>query len=146
MKAKPTPLACLLLALLTPLLSHAELKLPQSQDDYRQLTQKADGGPCSQCGVITDVRSASRQPGERASTATTPAAGIGSSIAPTAIIGSGNSVRDARQASQPDTFYQLTVRYADGSYAVFEQDEQPSVGKGDAVEIVAGRVVRRAAD
>lgn len=144
MKRKQKTLVCLLWLLAVPLFAHAELKLPQSQDDFRELVSPADSGPCTtQCGVVTDVRSASRQPGSSPSSTATPVAGIGNNVATTPIVGSGSSVKDARKAKRPVTYYKMTVRYDNGSYAFFEQDDEPTVRKGDPVEVVDGRVVPR---
>ena len=145
MKRKQKTLVCLLCLLAAPLFAHAELKLPQSQDDFRQLASPAGNGPCTgQCGVVSDVRSASRQPGSTPSTASASSvSGIGSNVATTPIIGSGSSVKDARKAGKPATYYKVTVRYDNGSYAVFEQDNEPTVSKGDPVEVVEGRVEPR---
>lgn len=148
MLPRPPLLAGLLLALCVPAALSAELKLPQSPDDFRALTAPAEsGGPCEHCGIVTDVRSASRQPTPtRSQSATaTPATGIGNNVATTPILGSGSTVKDARKASKPVTYYKLSVRFADGTFAFFEQDEQPTVAKGDTVEVVDGRVVPRAA-
>ena len=72
-----------------------------------------------------------------------PASGISSGIATTPIVGSGTTVKDARNANKPETFYKMTVRYDDGTYAFFEQDDQPNVRKGDKVEVIDGRVELR---
>ena len=52
------------------------------------------------------------------------------------------ALREARQAKQ--IYYTLVVRHDDGSYATYEQDEAPSLSRGDQVEVVAGRVQARA--
>ena len=137
------PLLCLALALPLLTLAQSKLILPQNQDDIRRLTERADAA-CVKCGVVTDVRSASRQPSQNRATAAPPASGIANDVATTPIIGSGSAVKDARQAKKPITFYKLTVRYDDGTYAFFEQDEQPTIRKGDPVEIIDGRVELRA--
>jgi len=134
------------LALALPLFAQAQSKLilPQTQDDIRRLTERADAGPCvNKCGVVTDVRSASRQPGPSRASATPPASGIGGDVTATPIIGRGSAVKDARNANKPITFYKMTVRFDDGTYAFFEQDDEPAAKKGDKVEISEGRVVRR---
>ena len=138
-------LACLAFALPLCVAAQSKLILPQNQDDIRRLTERADAGPCvNKCGVVTDVRSASRQPGPSRPVATPPPSGIGSNVATTPIIGSGSAVKDARKASKPTTFYKMTVRFDDGTYGFFEQDDQPAVRKDDKVEIIDGRVERRA--
>jgi hypothetical protein len=136
---------CITLALLALALpARAELILPQTQDDIRQLSTKADSGPCVKCGVITDVRSERRQPTAGQTTAAPPASGIGNNVATTPLIGSGSAVKDARNAKKPVTVYKMTVRFDDGTYAFFEQDDQPAVSKGDRVEVIDGRVAPRA--
>lgn len=137
-------LACLALAL--PLFATAQSKLilPQNQDDIRRLTEPAAAaGPCAKCGVVTDLRSAQRERGNSRSPEAPPVSGVGNNVATTPIIGK-KAVKNARNANQPITFYKLTVRYDDGSYAFFEQDDEPTVGKGDRVDVIDGRVERRA--
>jgi len=140
-------LASLLFALLIPATACAEgeLILPRGHDDISKLMEEPKSGPCEKCGVITDVHSERRQVTGRANTmAPVPASGISSGIKTTPIIGSGTTVKDARNANKPETFYKMTVRYDDGTYAFFEQDDEPSVRKGDKVEVIDGRVERRA--
>jgi len=140
------PLACLLFALALPLFAQAQSKLilPQNQDDIRRLTERADAGPCVKCGVVANVRSESRQPTSGRTAAAPPVSGIGNNVATSPIIGSGSAVKDARNATRPTTFYKMTIRYDDGTYAFFEQDDKPDVHKGDTVEVIDGRVVLRA--
>ena len=137
-------LVCLAIAL--PLLSHAQSKLilPQNQDDIRRLTEPATAtGPCAKCGVVTDLRSAQRERGNSRSPEAPPVSGVGNNVATTPIIGK-KAVKDARNANKPITYYKLTVRYDDGTYAFFEQDDEPTVGKGDRVDVIDGRIERRA--
>ena len=145
MKKNWKPLACLLLALTLPeiALAQSNLILPQSQDDIRQLTKSENTDPCMKCGIVTNVRSESRdRKPYQISTTPSPSA-VGSNIAPTPIIGSGNAVQNAREAAKPTTYYKVTVRYDDGKYAIFEQDEEPELKKGDMVEAVDGRLQLR---
>ena len=90
------------------------------------------------------MRSEKRSNGQRKAPTPPPASGISSNVVTTPIIGSGTAVKDARNANKPITFYKMTVRYDDGTYAFFEQDEKPAVRKGDRIEIIDNRVVRRA--
>ena len=138
----PLPAILLLALYATPGLS-TELKLPQGPDDYRALVAPENAGPCERCGVVTDVRSASRQANGSPSPTAMPSAGVGNNVATTPIVGSGNTVKNARKAAKPVTYYKLSVRFTDGTFAFFEQDEQPEVVKGDRVEIIDGRVVKR---
>ncbi|MFT3848160.1 MAG: hypothetical protein QM739_05635 [Propionivibrio sp.] len=146
MKNTQKTLASLAFALVIPAAACAQGKLilPSGQDDISKLMETPRSGPCEKCGVITDVRSERRQVKDRDTMAPVPSSGIGSGIKTTPIIGSGTAVKDARSAHQPETFYKMTVRYDDGTYAFFEQDDEPSVRKGDKVEVIDGRVVRQA--
>lgn len=145
MKQHQKTLVCLLLALGLPTLAQAQSKLilPQSQKDIRQLTQKENSGPCEKCGIVTNVRSETRQRQSREAAAPPTSSGIGGNIATTPIIGSGTAVKDARNATKPMTFYKMTVRFDDGTYAFFEQDDEPAVHKGDRVEVIDGRLEPR---
>lgn len=55
-------------------------------------------------------------------------------------IGSGTAVKDAGNANKPETFYKMTVRYGDGTYAFFEQNDPPTARKGNKFEIIDGRL------
>ena len=137
-------LACLAVALPLCVEAQSKLILPQNQDDIRRLTEPAMAtGPCAKCGVVTDLRSAQRERGNSRSPEAPPVSGVGNNVATTPIIGK-KAVKNARNANQPITFYKLTVRYDDGTYAFFEQDDQPSVRKGDRVDVIDGRVELRA--
>lgn len=145
MKQNWKPLACLLLALALSeiALAQSNLILPQSQDDIRQLTKSENTGPCIKCGIVTNVRSESRDRNPNQVSSPPSPSGVGSNITTTPIIGSGNAVKNAREAAKPTTYYKVTVRYDDGKYAVFEQEEEPELKKGDMVEAVDGRLQLR---
>lgn len=135
-------LACLALALPPLAQAQSKLILPQSQDDIRRLTAPAPAAPCVKCGVVTDVRSATRERSPSRAPEAPPTSGIGSNLTTTPIIGK-KAVKEARNANLPVTFYKLTVRYDDATYAFFEQDETPDFAKGDRVDVIDGRVTRR---
>ena len=138
-------LACLMLALGAPgiTLAQSNLILPKNLDDIRQLTKEENVGPCIKCGVVTNVRNEDRQPTAGPRPNQPSASGIGTNIVTTTIVGSGSVVKDAREAMKPTTYYKTTVRYDDGTYGVFEQDEQPAFQKGDRVETFEGRLELR---
>ena len=121
--------------------AQSKLTLPQSQDDIRRLSEATQAGLCVKCGVVTDVRSATRERGPAPAPDAPPVSGIGSNVATTPIIGKG--VKDSRNATKPTTFYKMTVRFDDGTYAFFEQDDEPAVRKGERVDVIDGRVERR---
>ena len=125
---------------LTPLsLAQSHLKLPSSQDDYRELIEEERSGPCERCGVVTAIRSQTHE-GPRPRS---PAPAIAPSLVTAPIIGTGSAVEDARHANAPVTTYVVTVRYEDGTYAFIEQYDEPVVSKGDRVRVVEGRVEPR---
>ena len=131
----------LLLALSAPATALAEtnLVLPQNANDIRELTRKSEAGPCTRCGVVTNIRSENR-PRPQAPKTASPA---GTNLQTTPILSGGSAAKDARNASKPVAFYKMTVRMDDGTFTFFEQDDKPSVAKGDRVEIVEGRVEPR---
>ena len=135
-------LAALLFSLTLPasVLAQNTLILPHSADDIRALSKPVDTGPCPRCGVLTNVHTENRAPQKnRSQESTLPGANAGN-VQTTPIIGSGTVVKDSRKANSQTTFYKMTVRFDDGTYAFFEQDEQPSLNKGDKVQIIDGRV------
>lgn len=145
-------IAASLLFSLAAATGHAEqpvpLSLPQSADDMRQFMAPTDVR-CPGCGVVTNVRQvASRADAGGAGAAAevrTGDSGLGDQVTPVTIAGTGNQSKQARRQSakpvpQP---WQITVRYDDGSYAAFEQDEPPKVVKGQRIQVVSGQVVPR---
>lgn len=141
-------LAALSLALALPatLLAQSDLQLPSGQDDYRELLEEPRSGPCERCGVVTGIRTQSREaarPRNPAATARRDTGGIGGNLTTTPIIGTGSVVADARKAAAPVISYVITVRYEDGSFAFIDQDDEPAVSKGDRVRVVEGRVELR---
>ena len=137
--------AWLMLALTAPtiVLAQSHLILPKNLDDIRKINREIDAAPCVKCGIVTNVRSEERPVTITARPAQPSASGVGSNIATTPIIGSGSVVKDTRQAMKPTTYYKITVRYEDGTYAFFEQDEEPAFQKGDKVETFEGRLELR---
>ena len=137
--------ACPILALVAPTIVWAQsnLILPKSLDDIDALSKGLNSAPCVKCGIVTNVRSEERQPTATSRPNQPSASGIGTNIATTPIIGSGSVVKDARQAMKPTTYYKISVRYDDGTYAFFEQDDEPNFKKGDKVETYEGRLELR---
>ena len=137
--------ACLMLALSVPaiVLAQSNLILPKNLDDIREINREIDAAPCVKCGIVTNVRNEQRQPTAAPRPTQPSASGVGSNLATTPIIGSGSVVKDARQATKPSSYYKITVRYDDGTYAFFEQDDKPAVQKGDKVETFEGRLELR---
>ena len=71
--------------------------------------------------------------------------GIGGDIQPVTIAGTGSASKAARKAAKAPmpARWLVTVRYDDGSYAAFEQDDQPVVQRGERIQVVSGRVEQR---
>ena len=135
----------LTLALFVPALALAQsdLILPQSAEDFRQLGMKSNTEPCVRCGIVTDIFAQSREIAPNDSPSALPASGVGNSIGTTPILGSGTTVKDARNANKPTTFFKATVRFDDGTYAFFEMDDKQGLRKGDKVEVVEGKLEAR---
>lgn len=133
-----------------PLFAFGEpLKLPQTPDQMREYMTDNDDR-CPGCGVVTNVRRASAaNPGkESGGNAARPYAGDpgpGSGVQPVPIAGSGASSRaERRKAAQPTGGrWIVTVRYDNGSYAAFEQEDTPDVRAGERIKVVSGRVEKR---
>lgn len=145
-----TACAGLLLALAFPPLSLAQsklqLQLPSAEESYREIQQEQRNAPCERCGVVYRTRTEKRAgPGRRdpASAARQSPGSPDGHMATAPIIGSGSSVKDARKAAAPVLMHIVTVRYDDGSFASFEQIDEPAVREGDRVRVVDGRVELR---
>jgi len=127
----------LLLALNLPYSAQAQstLTLPSGPEAMRELVNPAEIGPCATCGIVTDVRSKQREVQKRT---LQPAAG-GPDLIGTPIIGKGDAVKRGKSLIIENS-YSVTVRYENGQYAAFEQDDKPAVKKGDLIRVVDGRV------
>lgn len=126
--------------------STLDLKSPSGDDIYRELQEEQRSGPCERCGVVFRVRSESRQGSGRRDPANAARRDVGSvdgHMVTTPLIGTGSTVKDSRKAAAPVLIYVITVRYEDGSFAFFEQNDEPAVHKGDRVRVVEGRVELR---
>lgn len=139
-------LFCLTLSVV-PLLSAQEssLVIPRSPEAMRKFM---DGGEarCPGCGVVANVRQtkAKGQGGsaqDDASVDFSGDSGPGDDIQPITLLSKNSRSNDAGKA--PARSWLVTVRYDDGSYAAFEQDDAPVVRKGDRIQVVSGRVERR---
>lgn len=142
--------AALWLTLALPRLSLAQdkldLKLPSGEEVYRELQEDQRSGPCERCGVVFRIRSERRQgQGRRdpADAARRDVGSIDSHMVTAPMIGTGSTVKDSRKAAAPVLIYVITVRYEGGSFAFFEQHDEPAVRKGDRVRVVEGRVELR---
>ena len=129
--------------------SGTALRLPQSADDIRQYMAPANAR-CLGCGVVTNIRQveAKQLAGismDAAAELRTGDIGPGEDIQTVTVAGTGSASREARQqaARPPENPWRITVRYDDGSYASFDQDDRPNVSRGQRVQVVSGRVEPR---
>lgn len=125
------------------------LKLPQSADDVRQYMSPGNAR-CPGCGVVTNVRQveAKISGGPRPDAGAemrTGESGPGEEIQTVTLAGTGAASRAARQqaAAAPAQPWRVTVRYDDGSYASFDQDDRPRVSRGQRIQVVSGKVEPR---
>ena len=139
------PLSSCLIGLVTffswPAVAQTTLILPQSAEDIRALSKQVEKpATCPPCGVVTNIQPVQRDPLAK-DVSVTPEPGLET----TAVFSSTTPRKELRKARQPqtETFYKLTVRLDDGTYAFYEQDNAPSVQKGDRIAIVDGNVVLR---
>ncbi len=135
-----SPVLFLLIALLASTVqAQSTLILPKNADDIRALTKPAaTSGPCTTCGIVTNVRSEQVDIGKK-TPLTTPG---GTVLKGAPIMGTGTDVQDARKSSK-QARWKVTVRYDNGQYAAFDQDGEPAVRKGDKIQVIDGRVELR---
>ena len=130
-----------------PLLSAQEssLVIPRSPEEMRKFMEGGDAH-CPGCGVVANIRQAKAK-GQSGSTLDEAAvdfsgdSGPGDDVQPVTLLSTNSRSNSAVKA--PTRNWLVTVRYDDGSYAAFEQETQPSVRKGDRVQVVAGQVQPR---
>jgi hypothetical protein len=115
--------------------AQSKLVLPSGPDAMRELINPAESGPCTTCGIVTDVRSKQREVQKRT---IQPVAG-GPELIGAPVIGKGDAVKRSKSLGI-ESSYIVTVRYENGQYAAFEQDDKPAVKKGDPIRVVEGRV------
>ena len=133
--------SCVLLtALCVPAAAQTTLVLPQNIDELQAMTAPDGKITCTHCGVLVNVAQQQRDAGAKRQNK--PVEG---GLETTTVLASNTTRKALRQARQPqmETYYRLTVRLDDGSFAFYEQDDTPTLEKGDRVEIVAGRVTLR---
>ncbi len=105
---------------------------------------------CPGCGVVSNIRQVEPEDlGGRSPDAgveiRTGESGPSEEIQTVTLAGTGSASRSARQqaATPPAKPWRVTVRYDDGSYASFDQDDRPRVSRGQRVQVVSGRVEPR---
>jgi hypothetical protein len=135
--------AAFLVASSLPALAQAQsgLVLPSGPGDFRALTQQPPGQPCDSCGVVTDIRSVSQE--VRTTRAPVVHGSSEQAVAEHPIVSGNRDAFGLGPAPDKQKHYVVTVRYDNGSYAAFEQDDEPTVTKGELVRVRDGRVESR---
>jgi hypothetical protein len=117
--------------------AETELVLPSSATEMEAVL--GDEDPCEGCGVVTDVRQQAITTGEKPDMTENHVDNV-STIEITRdadgdIEGSGTDVQGGT--------WLITVRYDDGSYGNHVQSSQPSLQRGDRVQLVSDELVLR---
>jgi len=129
------------------LVAHAaDVKLPQSREDFRKLDVAAPG-ESTRRGVVqrvTPVKTTSKAASPMDSQANRATADIMSDrpLVATPQVGKGN--KEATTVDTTKTEYQVVVRWEDGTIGVVREDHDPGMKQGDAVAVINGKLVRQA--
>lgn len=126
----------------------ADLVLPKTNEEFRQLADGVDPvGVSGRRGVVERV-SATQKPFNEPSPISKPgvreSADIVSdrTVIATPVIGVGPGVKKPGQPVSAKMEYSVVVRWDDGTLGVINQDVDPDVRKGDSVVLTDGRIVR----
>jgi len=135
-------LLVLLLSLaLAPMLYAGELDL--TIPDPAENTQ-SDNTPCKGCGVVTNIRQLAPETEDVPSAPDSPyLITFGEATREPKGDVDTSGVRINTWEEWPKGVWQTTVRYDDGSYAVFDQETQPTLRQGDRVQVISGKPVLR---
>jgi len=121
--------------------AQTNLKLPTSQGEIRSLMKDTADPVCLKCGVVTSIELRR---------------GVGSGPTPDVPAPSGTPFptdtryRPSQQLLAPEyvgttriaTYYEVIVKYDDGSYGRHELKQDPKLQKGTRVKVESGNVVR----
>lgn len=125
----------------------ADVKLPQTREDFRKLDAAEAPADSTRRGVVqrvTPVKTTSKAASPMENQANRTSADIMSDrplvVAPQ--VGKGN--KDATTADTTKTEYQVVVRWEDGTVGVVREERDPGLKKGDAVGVIDGKLVRLA--
>jgi outer membrane lipoprotein SlyB len=96
---------------------------------------------CSECGVVTSIRSVTKQAPPVVQNESKP-----SGLVATIPLGSGSaqvgsSTKLGRDVPSVTQSWEVIVRLDDGRYRVVVLDAQPNVAKGDRVRVDEGKIV-----
>jgi len=137
-------LAILLGLAFAPLLSAGELDLTIPESPAKTDRPAGDNASCKSCGVVTNVRQLAPKREEVPASPDSPyliTLGEASREPGGEVDMSGARINTWEE--WPKGVWQVTVRYDNGAYAVFDQDTQPSLQQGDRVEVISGKPVLR---
>lgn len=133
-------------AIALPAAAETPLILPKNPAELRQMTTEPTGSQCPQCGVVTSIRKGAEEmeapdPGQNLAPSYMND-GPGDNVGAVPLL--GKTAKEARQQMAPSSSadYLVTIRYDNGNYAVFEQQEKPDLRKGDRIKVQDGKVER----
>lgn len=119
-----------------------DLTVPDSPTEAEK--PPSDNAPCKGCGVVANVRQLAPAADKTPSAPDSPyliTLGEAKRQPEGNLDMSGARINTWEE--WPKGGWQITVRYNDGSYAFFNEETQPSLEKGDRVQVISGKVVPR---
>lgn len=142
MSSRLFALCSVAILLAIPAMAQTSLKIPRNTREMQEIMRQSEG-PCSSCGVVTSV--ARVEAGDRknpleAEDSLNGEPGPGTDIQTSPLFGA--SKPSSAKNSEPGRWH-IIVRYDDGTYASFDQVDQPLVARGDRVQVKADRVEPR---
>jgi hypothetical protein len=142
MKFRFIPLAALCLTISLSATAQSALKIPMDAAEMRKYMGDYDNA-CPVCGTVTHVRAVqANDTGTETDVAPGPEDIGGNTVYIRPIFSTGGDSAKSHGNTATGK-WRITVLYDNGSYAFFDQLQKPEVMKGDAVQVVAGRVERR---
>jgi hypothetical protein len=98
---------------------------------------------CDECGVVTSVRSITRDSAPSESREAKPSGLVASIPLGGGTPQVGSSTRIGRDVPTISVSWEVIVKLDDGRYRVLVLDSQPDVAKGDKVRVDEGKLVPR---
>lgn len=125
----------------------ADVKLPQTREDFRKLDAATPVSETTRRGVVqrvTPIKTTSKAASPMDNQANRTSADIMSDrpLVATPQLGKGGKEAAAMDATKIE--YQVVVRWEDGTIGVVREERDPGLKKGDAVGVANGKLVRLA--
>jgi len=102
------------------------------------------GAACADCGVVTSVRSVSKELRPSPADAGRPSGFVTSVPLGGGKASTGSSASIGKEAPSVVSQWQVIVRLDDGRYRLVVLDSRPDVAEGDRVRVEGSRIVRPA--